>query len=103
MAESGSRKKEAMGDGRNGEGDNEEARGDCESDKGKSMDGDAPACEGIRGGRTTLTVGTKSDEPRTKDAKTGKNTQNSIAESATIALTEDSHETTNKDQRGNEE
>ena len=50
-------------------------------------------------------VGTNSGTPRIEDATKGKehNTQISIAESAIIALTEDSHEKPIKDQRGPKE
>ena len=103
--ESGSRKKEARIEDRDGEGDKEEARGDCESESvnGKNTDGVAPEREGIRGGRNAATEGTKIDRKIIEDAMEGNSTQTSIAESADVALREDSQETNKKGQRGKEE
>jgi hypothetical protein len=103
--ESGSRKNEARINSRVGEGDKEEARGDCESESvnGKKTDGAAPEREGIRGGRNAATEGVKIDGKRIEDATEGNSIQTSIVESATVALTENSQETNNKGQRVNEE
>ena len=103
--ESESRKKEARIEDRVGEGEKVEARGDCEIDRlnGKNMDDTSSEREGTRGGRNAATEGIKIDGKRSEDATKRKSTQTSIAESATVALTEDSQETNNEGHKGSEE
>jgi hypothetical protein len=103
--ESGNRKKEARIEDRVIEGDKGEARGDCESDRvnGKNMDDTSPEREGTRRGRNAATEESKIDGKRSGDATKRKSTQTSIAESATVALTEDSQETNNEGHKGSEE
>ena len=101
----GSRKKEAMIEDIVGKGDKGEARGDCERDRvnGKNMDDTSPEREGKRRGRYAATEESKIDGNRSGDATKRKSTQTSIADSSTVALSEDSQGTNKEGHKGSEE
>ena len=67
------------------------------------MDDTSPEREGTRRGRYAATEESKIDGKRSGEARKRKSTQTSIADSATVALSEDSQGTNKEGHKGSEE